>query len=421
MTVAAGFLGRVAGCGIQPGAHVYKTLGVSITTAGDFTFRVISTNPESAQLDNRNPFSAINDPFLAVYQDFDPANPGTGVVGCNDDSGDSGVLSDGETVVDGLFSRFSRTLTPGDYTLVLTTFGTASAATWAQTGVDQSATFQLWGPQGALEVIEAPRITGNTLPGELALGVPVTGTVTATGTAPISYAITAGALPSGLSLDPSTGAISGAPTQPGTNTYSVTATNAGGAVTQAFTQTVSERIIVAPETPTITTPADGASLTGEEVTFTGTGPAGANIALGVTPDSALEPTDGVSAQADDPADPIIVDENGLWEVTLALTPDTYVAQAIAFTGEENPVFSDPSAPVSSTLAAAAVSPIPAPAPGSPAATPSPTAIVPAATTPTALAFTGSDWLPLGAAASILTLAGISIVLAARHRQRRATN
>jgi hypothetical protein len=58
------------------------------------------------------------------------------------------------------------------------------------------------------------------------------------GKSPITFAITDGALPAGLTLDPTTGVISGTPTGSGTYTFTVTATDANGiktSVTLAIT------------------------------------------------------------------------------------------------------------------------------------------------------------------------------------------
>jgi type VI secretion system secreted protein VgrG len=49
--------------------------------------------------------------------------------------------------------------------------------------------------------------------------------LTATGTATISYSVSSGALPTGVTLDPTTGLISGNPTTPGTYTFQITADN----------------------------------------------------------------------------------------------------------------------------------------------------------------------------------------------------
>ncbi|GAC1437205.1 MAG: hypothetical protein NVSMB51_10430 [Solirubrobacteraceae bacterium] len=59
------------------------------------------------------------------------------------------------------------------------------------------------------------------------------------GTGPYSYAVTAAALPDGLSLDPNSGELSGTPTTAGDYAFTITATDANGATgSQDYTPTI---------------------------------------------------------------------------------------------------------------------------------------------------------------------------------------
>jgi len=106
------------------------------------------------------------------------------------------------------------------------------------------------------------------------------------GIAPYNYAVTSGALPMGLGLNASTGVLSGTPTMDGTDSFTITATdsasNAGskgyavvisgplpitpatlpaGAVTTAYSQTITASSGVAPYTYSVTSGALPAGLT----------------------------------------------------------------------------------------------------------------------------------------------------------------
>lgn len=91
----------------------------------------------------------------------------------------------------------------------------------------------------------APTITNTTLDAAT-YGAAYSDFVEATGTAPITYAVTSGSLPTGLSLNASTGEISGTLTVPSTEqtvtsttaNFTITATNAGGSDDQAYTLTL---------------------------------------------------------------------------------------------------------------------------------------------------------------------------------------
>jgi hypothetical protein len=64
------------------------------------------------------------------------------------------------------------------------------------------------------------------------VGYPYLGNLAATGDTPITWAVTVGALPDGLSLDANTGAITGTPTTAEVANFTVEATNATGSDTQ---------------------------------------------------------------------------------------------------------------------------------------------------------------------------------------------
>ena len=95
-----------------------------------------------------------------------------------------------------------------------------------------------------------PLITVNpaTLPNGI-VGSPYNATISATGgAAPFAFSVTGGALPGGLSLGPTTGAITGTPTLAGTFNFTITATDSNGcAGSRAYTV-----MIATPPCPVIT-------------------------------------------------------------------------------------------------------------------------------------------------------------------------
>ncbi|MGY5778273.1 putative Ig domain-containing protein [Rhizobium sp. LEGMi135b] len=123
--------------------------------------------------------------------------------------------------------------------------------------------------------ITAPNLTFSPPSGALPAGIVTTAyseTITASGgTSPYSYSAT-GTLPAGLALNHATGAITGTPTTPGNYSFSVTATDANGAMTSAaYTIAISP-----PPTTFVFSPAGGAlpdAMAGEaysqQITTTG--------------------------------------------------------------------------------------------------------------------------------------------------------
>ena len=122
-----------------------------------------------------------------------------------------------------------------------------------------------------------PTVTTETLPGGTE-GEAYSQTLTAKGTAPITWSIASGTLPKGLSLNETTGEISGTPAGEETAVFTVKAVNALGEDTKELSITIAK----APEPEYSVTVSDDGHGTGAATPSTAT--AGTTITLTATPD-----------------------------------------------------------------------------------------------------------------------------------------
>jgi uncharacterized protein (TIGR03437 family) len=86
----------------------------------------------------------------------------------------------------------------------------------------------------------APTISTTSLPSG-AVGAPYSQMLTASGTTPILWNLASGALPAGLSLSSSAGAVTGTPTKVGTSNFTVQASNSAGSATNSLSITIKKR------------------------------------------------------------------------------------------------------------------------------------------------------------------------------------
>jgi hypothetical protein len=94
-------------------------------------------------------------------------------------------------------------------------------------------------------VLASPTITSGAPTATAAVGAPYTSTITASGTPTASFRVSAGSLPTGLTLDATSGLISGTPTSAGSYTFTVTASNGVAPDTSAaYTVTVASAAAV---------------------------------------------------------------------------------------------------------------------------------------------------------------------------------
>ena len=168
-------------CGVLAGSHVYTVQRITVDVAGEYTFRVVGTDPVSSYI-RVGEYTPLEDPMIALYEgEFDPANADSAVAGCNDDFNDLTLdgfdweaindeevvdrvyaLTESNKAVEGHFPVFSADLEPGDYTMLVTTYWTLSSEDWAAgEDADESWTvgsadieYEVWGPENGADLVD---------------------------------------------------------------------------------------------------------------------------------------------------------------------------------------------------------------------------------------------------------------------------
>lgn len=170
-------------CYVVAGDHIYTTQKFTVKTAGTFTFRTLGSEPTSDYITNgTGSTNPLRDPMVALYTSFSPDDVDSNVVGCNDDLNDQ-VIGDHDfgdlpynsdslgNVFDGHNSYFVVDLEPGVYTMVFTTWDFVSTSDFSSgtsdsiwledwTPGDISLYFDVWGPEGGLELGDTLAATG---------------------------------------------------------------------------------------------------------------------------------------------------------------------------------------------------------------------------------------------------------------------
>lgn len=181
------YMGGNSECQVEPGLHVYETLDFQVSESGEYDFRAIAVSPIDEDLNWGVDKYPSSDPFLAVYEGFDPNDPEDNIVGCNDDGDDTGIAAidnewddgagytfealatESDVLLDDQWPWFRAVLEPGSYSLVympfstmgtddfaLGQFGATSSSTITWDPIENSVTFEMWGPAGAITLGSEP-------------------------------------------------------------------------------------------------------------------------------------------------------------------------------------------------------------------------------------------------------------------------
>ena len=266
---------------VSPSATTYSSAGGQITVSVNFNFATPTSLPSAMAFEITVPAGWSYTGGSGSYSgDVPAARPATGATGPL-----GFAFSDFETATIGTVA-FSFKLTyaaglSGTQTLPVTVARYVDGVVGTKDLSVSSVTLTLAGGGAvAAPVISSPTTASATV------GAAFTYQITASNT-PTSYAATG--LPAGLSLNTTTGVISGTPTTAGTSTVSLTATNSGG-TSAAFSLVIN--VAKATGTVTITPSTLAQTYNGSpRAVAAATTPSGLNVIF------TYQPTGGVASQA----------------------------------------------------------------------------------------------------------------------------
>ncbi|NLS01747.1 autotransporter outer membrane beta-barrel domain-containing protein, partial [Rhizobium sp. P38BS-XIX] len=220
------------------------------TSAGTFNFTVSATDSSTGA----GPYSGSHAYSIAVTANPPIAGSATLTVAANSSANPVTLNLTGGTATTVAVSTAAGhgTATASGTSITYTpTPGYVGSDSFAYTAGNADGTSA---PATVSVTVSAPTIT--LTPATLSSGAIATAysqTVTATGgTAPYSYAITSGALPAGLSLNPTTGLLAGTPTSGGSFNLTVTATDSSTGTGAPFTASRAYTLTIGAPTVAIT-------------------------------------------------------------------------------------------------------------------------------------------------------------------------
>lgn len=174
-------LGNKSFCQLAEGNHIYSVNDLVVRKKGKFVFRVVGQEPTNAFINLGEFYHPLDDPFIAIYRGFNPAEPTRNLVACNDDIGDlsfkgeslddfAGVYTPAGVLLSSSWPYVKTKLKKGTYQLVYTTYTPEETELW-EIGESPSSPYpdwaagdseivtEVWGKRNSMRVSQCPTNT----------------------------------------------------------------------------------------------------------------------------------------------------------------------------------------------------------------------------------------------------------------------